>query len=285
MPHTLNTERPVCLLVDNGSLRASAQQLLRGLGVAIREKTGATTCACSLKHTVRVDPAELDGCAAELLVDSARRLYGQGARQFVVVPYLIGPLGEISSFLNDTLEGLEQELDGACFALAPCLFAGDVRQDTALALMLKDYVMRLIHEKSMTQPRVLLVDHGSPRPTSTFARNYIGGQLSALLAEQVSTVAVATMEEYDDPALAFNRPSLRDKLSDPTFAQGDVILAMLFLSHGKHAGQGGDVARICEEATAGNNSVQLHRTPVLGEHPDMVELLVARYEEATKRIR
>lgn len=63
------------------------------------------------------------------------------------------------------------------------------------------------------------------------------------------------------------------------FAGGRLILAMFFLLPGRHAGAGGDVARICEGLLLENAFEQIDTTPLLGEHPGLLDILEDRLKE------
>jgi hypothetical protein len=58
------------------------------------------------------------------------------------------------------------------------------------------------------------------------------------------------MERREGDAFAFNEPLLERLLERAPFAAGEVVVALQFLSPGRHAGPGGDVAGICAEAEA-----------------------------------
>ena len=47
-----------------------------------------------------------------------------------------------------------------------------------------------------------------------------------------------------------------------------MVVAMMFLSPGRHAGTGGDVARICR-----GTNVRCHLTAPVGDHPAVVDVL------------
>jgi sirohydrochlorin ferrochelatase len=74
------------------------------------------------------------------------------------------------------------------------------------------------------------------------------------------------MESPDGPAFAFNQPLLADALAMLP-VPGDVIIAPLFLSPGRHAGPGGDLAEIVEAAAARRPGLRGHFTELVGSHP------------------
>jgi sirohydrochlorin ferrochelatase len=59
-----------------------------------------------------------------------------------------------------------------------------------------------------------------------------------------------------------------------------VIVALQFLSPGRHAGQDGDVAEICRVAEAKHRGLKTSLTKPVGEHPLLVEILADRWRAA-----
>ena len=57
-----------------------------------------------------------------------------------------------------------------------------------------------------------------------------------------------------------------------------VVVAMMFISPGSHAGPGGDVAEICADAMARHPGLDVRVSPLVGEHPLLVDILSARLE-------
>jgi sirohydrochlorin ferrochelatase len=88
------------------------------------------------------------------------------------------------------------------------------------------------------------------------------------------------MESPAGAEFAFNRPLLPEALAAPGFSSGDVIVAPLFLSPGRHAGPGGDLARIAREAQARSPSLRCHFTGLVGTHPIAAEFLSGALREA-----
>jgi sirohydrochlorin ferrochelatase len=123
----------------------------------------------------------------------------------------------------------------------------------------------------------LLVDHGSPTPEVTAVRNWLAGQLE-LLAQGDYQVAEAAMERRQGPEYAFNGALLEEALQR---LQQDgetrrLVVAMQFLGPGRHAGRGGDVETICEEARAQNPALEIGITRLLGEDDELIDILTDR---------
>ena len=71
---------------------------------------------------------------------------------------------------------------------------------------------------------------------------------------------------------------LRAVLNDPAF-RNEVIVSMLFASPGRHAGPGGDVAKICEEAAESHPELQWQMTELVAAHDGIIDILADRFEE------
>ncbi|MDV7399974.1 CbiX/SirB N-terminal domain-containing protein, partial [Arthrospira platensis SPKY1] len=65
---------------------------------------------------------------------------------------------------------------------------------------------------------------------------------------------------------------------------GQVIVAMLFLSSGRHAGPDGDVEQICAGVKEEFPQLQTHCTGLLGTHSLMETLLVNRINTGLRAI-
>ena len=76
--------------------------------------------------------------------------------------------------------------------------------------------------------------------------------------------------------VAFNEPLLEDLLGQKPFDRGGIVLSMLFLNPGRHAGDGGDIDAICEAAARRYPDLRIHKTPLVGESPELVRILEQR---------
>ena len=127
-------------------------------------------------------------------------------------------------------------------------------------------------------PAVTLVDHGTPRIAVNKVRNFLAGQLKELLSKDASVVEASSMERRDGDEYAFNEPLLENLLGSEGFEK-EVILSMLFLSPGRHAGPGGDIAEICEEAEKQHPGLRTHMSDLFATHPGVVQLLAERFRQ------
>ena len=119
---------------------------------------------------------------------------------------------------------------------------------------------------------------GTPRVAVNKVRNFLAGQLKDLLAEDASVVEASSMERRDGDEYAFNEPLLENLLGGEGFKR-DVILSMLFISPGRHAGPGGDIAEICADAEKAHPGLRTHMSDLFATHPGAVRLLAKRFRE------
>jgi sirohydrochlorin ferrochelatase len=152
--------------------------------------------------------------------------------------------------------------------------------DMRLAEMLADNVRLTMQAAGLSHPRVALVDHGTPAEVVNQVRNAVAGQLAVLLQTEVAAVAACSMERREGIEYDFNEPLLERVAQLDGWAAADVIVALFFLLPGRHAGAGGDVAEICDGLIAQHTLRSAVRTPLLGEHPQLVDILVDRLRAA-----
>jgi len=264
-------------LVDNGSLRPAATLNLRRLAAALGERCGVPVAPVSLLHSNKVLVRDLGGEPARTFGPAATQAAREGAREIVVLPLFFGPSRALTGYLPERVTRLREQHPQLAVRVARPLMdpAGPV--DLRLARALREAVVTAA--ASSTRPAVILVDHGSPVPEVTAVRNILAGQLSALLEGQAARVAAASMERREGDAYRFNDPLLEDLLGQPGFREGQVIVAMQFLSPGRHAGPDGDVAQICRAAEATHPGLDTRMTPLLGEYGAVLDILRDRLRQ------
>jgi hypothetical protein len=193
---------------------------------------------------------------------------------------------------------------------------------SALAAALADRVMEALAADtasvSAAAPvRVLLCEHGSPSKDVHAVRPVLAAALHRTLEARGLPLAGASttggiellpvtgcaMERREGDAFAFSEPMLEHALpaavADAGGARGGatpvrVVVSLMFLLPGKHAGAGGDVAEIATDALGiaselgpdGSGGPDPHRaalrergvlvTDVIGEHPAVLDLLWRR---------
>jgi sirohydrochlorin ferrochelatase len=131
---------------------------------------------------------------------------------------------------------------------------------------------------------VALCDHGSPKREVAAVRDALAMDLAELLGDEVEALAAASMERREGDEYDFNEPLLDKLLRRPGWNHGDVVISMLFLSPGRHAGPGGDIDTICKTAEAESPGLRTYMTGLVGDHPDIVPLLKRRLEMERVRI-
>ncbi|WP_110667317.1 sirohydrochlorin chelatase [Salinicola halophilus] len=266
------------LLVDNGSLRPAATLNLRRLAEALSQASGETVEAASLLHSFKIPPEELGGQKAVSVGPLAERYAAAGMTELLILPFFFGPSKALTGYLPERLAEVQAHYPQLSITVAPPLVDTHLAPDLRLAQLLADNVRERI--TGQTRPKVVLVDHGSPIPEVTAVRNYLAGQLSALLADEAECVTFASMERREGEAYRFNEPLLENLLASPALAESHVILSMLFLSPGRHAGEGGDIAEICTQAMAHTPGLNVDTTRLVGENDAIVEILATRLQQA-----
>ena len=262
-------------LVDNGSLEPAAHASLRAAASSIGKRTGARVEAVSWRHSDRIAPGALPGGQAWTLVPWIRARLSDGERSLLFIPFFISPQGAIGSALRRDIEALSDEAGGFAFSFTEGLADG-----TALTAIVADRVREAVAEKGLGRPAVVVVDHGGPSPDSAAVRDRVADAARALLGGSVGSLAAASMEAPDGPEFGFSRPLLRDALAAPGFDSGEVLIAPLFLSPGRHAGPGGDLAMIVRAAMARSQGLRCHFTGLVGSHPMAIEFLSGALAEA-----
>ena len=141
-----------------------------------------------------------------------------------------------------------------------------------------DLVREEISYNKLDFPSVTLVDHGTPRIKVNEVRNFIAEQLALILKDEVQCVKPSSMESREGEEYSFNKPLLEDILGSSEFER-DVILSMLFISPGRHAGKGGDVDKICAESSKKHSALKTFMTGLFSEHEGSIDVLNKRLNQ------
>jgi hypothetical protein len=262
----------IVALIDNGSLEPAAHRNLRAVAAALSEATGVAVEAVSWKHSDRVFPAALDGAPAWTLVAWLRNHFAVGEREFLFVPFFISAQGAIGSALRGDLEKLRATLGHFEFS-----FTAGLAERGALPAIVAARICETIRDKNLSRPAVIIVDHGGPSPASAALRDTIATSVRALIGSEIGALEAASMEGAEH---AHNRPLFADALATPGFDRGDVVVAPLFLSPGRHAGANGDLAQIARAAEDRAMPLRVHFTELAGTHPSAIETLAVALREA-----
>ena len=267
---------PVYLLVDNGSKQPDATRYLRCLAVQLGEYTGKTIHPVSLQHASSISPEELDGQPAQVFPEFLEAQLAQGENEFVVVPLFFGLSRALTSFVPDEVEKLRVTHPELSVEVAPVIWPlpeGEPR----LARIVFEHIEQA-RQQAGADARVVLVDHGSPSPKITEVRQGIARHIQ----EQFGlTLDQAVMERREGRKYDFNGDLLATWLRQQA-EQGvnDVVVAMLFFLPGRHAGPDGDVTEICETVVSDYPRLRYTITPLISEHPLLLEILADRLNAA-----
>ena len=258
-------------LIDNGSIEPAAQLNLRAVAATLSERAGVTVHAVSWKHSDRVPADAIGGQRAWTLAPWIRAQLAQGEREFVFVPFFISAQGAIGSALREDLEQLRRTAGDFVFT-----FTGGLASREALAGIVADRARETIAAHALRQPSIIVLDHGGPSPTSAALRDTVAAQVRTLLGTAIGRLAAASME---GEAHAHNRPLLAELLAMPDFDHGEVLVAPVFLSPGRHAGPKGDIARLCRAAEQRSPGLHCHIGELVGNHPRTTAALVDALHE------
>ena len=261
---------PTILLVDNGSRRAESVLSLRGIAAELGRQADLAIHPVSLQHADKIPSETLDGTPAETFTPFLRQRLEQGDREFLVLPLFFGPSRALTSFITEQTTALQSDFGHFNLSLASVLCplpAGEPR--------LADILFDQIVAASPGHPpsRVVLVDHGSPIPEVTAVRSYLATQLRNRL-EPDTELFEAVMERRNNPSFDFNGELLETVLNSAATkdANSPITLSLLFMSPGRHAGQGGDIETICEKVRQQHPGIQISISPLVGAHPTLIEI-------------
>lgn len=279
----MSSAASTCFLFDNGSLRADSTLGLRKTAALLATATGRPVQAVSLLHSSGVAPTALGGEPARLLepamLDHFRRHPGGEA---VLLPLFFGPSAALTDYVPERVGALKAGFPQARIRMAPPLIDVGAKDDRRMAQILADNVRAVAKARAWTRSKVILVDHGSPRPEVTDVRNHLAGQMRQEHGPEVSALIAASMERRAGDAYDFNEPLLATALRTPPFNNGEVIVALQFLAPGRHAGPGGDIAQICATAQAECQGLVTAMTEPIGSDPRLIALLAERLTMAAE---
>jgi sirohydrochlorin ferrochelatase len=265
------------LLVDNGSKRAAATLQLRKLANALADRLMQPVYPVSLQHADAIDDAELAGEPALMFTDFVDRQLQQGKREFVVLPLFFGNSRALTSFIPQQTEQLTASHGPFDLHIAETLYPLP-HGDPKLAEILYDHVIETIEVTDREISHVVLVEHGSPLPEVNQVRRDVADLLQGMLqAKDNYVLEQAVMERRKGEQYDFNGDMLEHWLINKA-EQGiyHVVVAMLFVLPGRHAGEGGDIVTICEDVMRQYPQMHIAITPLVSEHDRLVDMLEAR---------
>jgi len=263
------------ILFDNGSLAPASTLQLRGIARDLSTRLAFEVLPASLAHSDKISADELVDEPALLLDSAIERVVAEGAREIVTAPLFIGPSYAITRHVPALIDEWRKRAPHVTFYQASPLFEPNEKR---LGEILAEQVHREIRNGIL--PRVAIVDHGSPSRAVTDVRDSIAAQVRALLGTSVIEVAGCSMERREGAEFDFNEPTLAHLLARSGWKTGPLVVAMLFIAPGRHAGPDGDVARLVRAARGADSEVRF--TPLLGSHPQLLDILADRVAAALK---
>ncbi len=274
------------VLVDNGSRRPAAVLNLRRLAVQLGKKAGRSIDAAPLQHADKIPPeafGDLPGGRPVVTfpqyVEDALK---QGLDELIIIPLFFGHSRAISSFIPDTLVALEKVYGAFNWSVADVLCPLP-QGEPKLARLLYDNLATLGETQLQQLDFIILVDHGSPYRKVTDVRAKMAEQLAMFLPEKTPLLQAA-MERREGREYDFSGPLLKDMLDElarqqePGKKPVNIAISMLFLSPGRHAGEGGDIAGICAQAMLDHPGLTIHISPLVGDNPLLIDLLLDRVQ-------
>lgn len=255
-----------------------------------------------------------------LIVETAiQRYYAQGYTHYLIVPAFLGPSETITEFIPEVFQKVSTLLSSSSSSsFSPITYQVgrplvnippstttstsnnsslnviDSSHDTRIARILIDHINQVWEKKQCSTanipPSIAICDHGSPSYEVTAVRNYITHQIQQLQSisnvfpQIPRSITACSMERRPDKIYDYNEPLLERLLvNHPDYKFGNIIVGMLFISPGKHAGNNGDVATIIQNSLDKNTKegcrAEITMTPLLGTHSLLMDILVERLQE------
>lgn len=270
--------KPCVILMDNGSHRAESTINLRRISKSLSQQINTEVHPVSLLHSTKVNPSELEGKKAEILEPFIKSKCEKGVDSFFIIPFFFGQSAALKEYLPERGKDIKSKWQKTEIKLAPTLVKIEDKNDYCVSNIISELVLEKIEEKNLKNPHVTLVDHGTPVKEVNQVRNHISQQLTEILNGRVAQVKASSMERREGKEYEFNEPLLENLLGQNDFIQ-DVVLAMLFISPGRHAGTGGDIDKICQSAESKCNTLRTFKSKLFAMHPKVIDLLASRYKE------
>lgn len=265
------------LLIDNGSLEPAATLNLRKLASGLSTKIDQTVHPVSLQHSNKIAVELLNHQAANTLRPFIASQLESGERKFLLIPLFFGPSKALSSYVPDTMTQLENEYGTFQWVLANTLSSNTVAEPVLVDILFNN----IQSELAIDTGSVVLVDHGSPLPEVTQVKSLLADKLKSKLS---ATLYEAVMERRRGKEYDFNGKLLEEVLDEiaATEPRARVVVSLLFVSPGRHAGDKGDIVRICKQAQTKHRNMHVTLTPLVGDHPALLDLLHQRYLSLTE---
>ena len=262
---------PICLLVDNGSLRPEAILNLRNIAQQLGADCSHEVIPVGLLHSNKIDKSMLNGVRGETLGTFLSSKKGQDELSLLILPFFLGPSLGVTDYLVKKLEIWKKERVGRSFKVLSCIHSYD---DTKLADALISETNRVIKNEGIDSPHIAMVDHGTPIIEVNMVREDVGKSLEKMIGTKASGFATCSMERRKGDEYDFNEPLIEAVLDDwGNSGVREIVVSLLFLLAGRHAGKGGDLDNIFNKAKSKFHGMRITPTRPLGQNPLIYELL------------
>ena len=271
-------------MVDNGSLRPEAGLMTRRVARLLSDDIDIPVVAASLAHSNRIPVEALEGKAIPLLEALLDRICLQpNLKEVIVIPLLLVTGGVIYQKIGAMVQDFSRRYTRPTIRMTEALVSESDPVEVGIVGMIYEQVRATIEEHLLVEPRVVLVDHGSPDPTGARTRNYVATRLTELLGRIVEKVVPSSMERRDGVEYDFNEPLFERALVESAQnGSGNIVLARLFLQPGKHNGKDGDVEQICLSVSSRYPSMRIYNLPAVFSEKRLVQLLKRRLSQIRK---
>jgi nucleoside-diphosphate-sugar epimerase/sirohydrochlorin ferrochelatase len=293
-PQAPTKAQRLVVLVNIGSLRAEPYLDLRQISFRLSRSLGQPVVPCSFRFSNRVDPAELNGMQAKTFETVlAEHLAARGSQtsEVVVLPLFFGKSTTLTEFLPKVMNKVWAAATPTPSApltvrVGGCLVDQENAADTRVAQILLERIHAVVDlDKVDEDVTVLVVDHGTPNRDVHESREFVAQELRGLLQthQHVKLVDTACMERREGAEYDFNDPLLAVALDHYTVEKGIVVVAKMFLSNGRHAGEKGDIEEIIEDVSQRHTDVDVRVAEALGMHELLSDILLDRYRAALSK--
>ena len=262
---------PICLLVDNGSLRPEAIFSLRRVAKKLSAETSFEVIPLGLLHSNKIDPALLDGEIGQTIGTFLSSDRPDQNEELIVLPFFFGPSRGITEWLIEKLGEWQLKNPTRSYRVLDPLYK---ENEIQLAQALQQEVKSVGKEQKLDRVHVALVDHGTPVPEVNKVREDVGEALRVLMGNEVEDFSTCSMERREGDEYSFNEPLLEKLLlqwGDDGVTQ--VVVALFFLLSGRHAGKEGDLVEICANVKKKFPEMNIFLTKPLGEHEIIFKIL------------
>ena len=181
---------PICLLVDNGSLRPEAIFSLRRVAKKLSAETSFEVIPLGLLHSNKIDPALLDGEIGQTIGTFLSSDRPDQNEELIVLPFFFGPSRGITEWLIEKLEEWQLKNSTRSYRVLDPLYK---ENEIQLAQALQQEVKSVGKEQKLGRVHVALVDHGTPVPEVNKVREDVGEALRVLMGNEVEDFSTCSM--------------------------------------------------------------------------------------------